>query len=89
MSCVAHDRLSPPAVAFSATTLRAASLQDRFRRPQPSGDSSSLYLSRRLGRLAQVNDRFSDGAVSRMPSQLEERVSNFHLNQFVVHNTYC
>ena len=23
-----------------------------------------------------------------MPSQLEERVSDFHLNQFVVHNTY-
>jgi len=72
------------AVAFSATTL-GSSLQDRFE------DRSPVEI-----RLAVYNaawDMFRERpllgwGVSRMPSQLEERVSDFHLNQFVVHNTY-
>jgi O-antigen ligase len=72
------------AVAFSATTL-GSSLQDRFEDRSPVEIRLAVYHA--------AWDMFRERpllgwGVSRMPSQLEERVSDFHLNQFVVHNTY-
>jgi O-antigen ligase len=61
------------------------SLQDRFEDRSPVEIRLAVYSAAWDMFLERP---FFGWGVSRMPSQLEERVSDFHLNQFVVHNTY-
>ena len=63
----------------------AASLLDRFEERSPIDIRFAVYRA--------AWDMFLERpllgwGVSRMPAQLEQRVSDFHLHQFVVHNTY-
>ena len=63
----------------------AGSLQDRFEDRSPIEIRFAVYRA--------AWDMFLERpllgwGVSRMPAQLEQRVSDFHLHQFVVHNTY-
>jgi putative inorganic carbon (HCO3(-)) transporter len=70
------------AVSFVAT---GSSFQDRFEDRSPVEIRLAVYRA--------AWDMFLERpilgwGVSRMPAELETRVSDFHLNQFVVHNTY-
>jgi O-antigen ligase len=68
-----------------ASTGTAASLQDRFEDRSPIEIRFAVYRA--------AWDMFLERpllgwGVSRMPPQLQQRVSDFHLHQFVVHNSY-
>lgn len=72
-------------IATLSFVAMGSSLQERFEDRGPVEIRFAVY---RAAWAMFLERPLLGWGVSRMPTELEQRVSDFHLNQFVVHNTY-